>query len=86
MELRAVRCNDNSNVSKILPLTTLRTIDLGGKKISGCLFSRFCGKTRVFFEGNVAPEIVHEARCRIRTCKLLRSGEHTPFALVGAEA
>ena len=25
----------NSNVSQILPLTTFRTIDLGGRKISG---------------------------------------------------
>jgi hypothetical protein len=31
----------NSNVSKILPVTTFRTIDLGGRKISGPLFSRF---------------------------------------------
>ena len=48
----------NSNVSKILPLTTLRTIDLGGRKISGPLFSRFCAKTRVFFEVFYAPEVV----------------------------
>jgi hypothetical protein len=32
-----------------LPVTTLRTIDLGGKKISGPLFSRFCTKTECFF-------------------------------------
>ncbi len=31
----------NSNVSKVLPVTTLRTIDLGGKKNSGPLFSGF---------------------------------------------
>jgi hypothetical protein len=48
----------NSNVSKILPLTTLRTIDLRGKKNSGPLFSRFCAKTRVFFRGNIAPKMV----------------------------
>jgi hypothetical protein len=38
----------NSNVSKILPLTTFRTIDLGGGKIPGRLFSRFCAESRVF--------------------------------------
>jgi hypothetical protein len=31
----------NFHVLNILPLTTLRTIDLGGKKIYGLLFSRF---------------------------------------------
>jgi hypothetical protein len=31
----------NSNVLKILPVTTLRTIDLGSKKYSGSLFSIF---------------------------------------------
>jgi hypothetical protein len=40
----------NSNVSKILPVTTLRTIDLAGRKIPDCLFSRFCAVSRVFFE------------------------------------
>jgi hypothetical protein len=48
----------NSNVSKILPLTTLRTIDLEGKKISGRLFSRFCAKTNDFFK-----EILHHELC-----------------------
>src|ERR1700733_6922162 len=48
----------NSNVSKILPLTTLRTIDLGGRKLAGPLFSIFCAKTACFFEGNSAPEYV----------------------------
>jgi hypothetical protein len=51
----------NSNVSKILPLTTFRTIDLGGGRISGPLFSRFCAKRRVFFEVFCAPEVVHSA-------------------------
>jgi hypothetical protein len=50
----------NSNVSKILPLTTLRTIDLRGKKISGPLFSIFCAKMRVFFEVFSAPEYVQQ--------------------------
>jgi hypothetical protein len=50
----------NSNVSKILPVTTLRTIDLGGKKNSGPLFSGFCAKTRVFFEVNYAPKYVQD--------------------------
>jgi hypothetical protein len=40
----------NSNVSKILPVTTFRTIDLGGKKNSSPLFSRFCEEQRVFFD------------------------------------
>jgi hypothetical protein len=48
----------NSNVSKILPLTTFRTIDLAGGKISEPLFSRFCEKMRVFFEVFSAPECV----------------------------
>jgi hypothetical protein len=52
----------NSNVSKILPLTTLRTIDLRGKKKSGPLFSRFCAKTRAFFEVICAPEYVQTNR------------------------
>ena len=38
----------NFNVSKILPLTTFRTIDLGGKKNSDPLFSIFCREARVF--------------------------------------
>jgi hypothetical protein len=41
--------NHNSNVFKILLVTTLRTIDLEGKKSSGPLFSRFCVKASVFF-------------------------------------
>jgi hypothetical protein len=52
----------NSNVFKILPLTTLRTIDLGGRKISGRLFSIFCGEMRVFFEVFSAPEFVQKQR------------------------
>jgi len=55
MEPEAAGKLRNSNVSKILPLTTFRTIDLGGGKISGRLFSRFCAKMRVFFELNCAP-------------------------------
>ena len=39
----------NSNVSKILPVTTFRTIDLEGKKNSDSLFSRFCEEPSVFF-------------------------------------
>ena len=58
-EPQAARHGDNSHVSKILPVTTLRTIDLGGKKISDPLFSRFCAEMRVFFEQNVAPKYVH---------------------------
>ena len=47
-ELRAVRHHHNSNDSKILPVTTLRTIDLEDKKISDPLFSRFCPEASVF--------------------------------------
>jgi hypothetical protein len=54
-EPEASRKSRNSNVSKILPLTTFRTIDLGGGKISGRLFSRFCAEIRVFFELDCAP-------------------------------
>jgi hypothetical protein len=39
----------NSNVSKILPVTTLRTIDLEGKKNPAPLFSRFWAKNERFF-------------------------------------
>jgi hypothetical protein len=41
--------DDNPNVLKILPVTTLRTIDLQGKKISGPLFSIFCVDREFFF-------------------------------------
>jgi hypothetical protein len=56
----------NSNVSKILPLTTFRTIDLGDKKISGRLFSRFCAEARVFFEVFIAQEYVQLAEVHSR--------------------
>ena len=55
---KAVGYHANPNVSRILPLTTLRTIDLAGRKISGSLFSRFCAEMRVFFEVFSAPECV----------------------------
>jgi hypothetical protein len=57
---RAIGHRDNSHVSKILPITTLRTIDLGDKKNSNPLFSRFCAEMRVFFEVKSAPEYVHQ--------------------------
>jgi hypothetical protein len=60
-ELRASTPHHNSNVLNILRVTTLRTIDLGGKKNSGPLFSRFCGKLSVFFQGNFAPKLVQSA-------------------------
>jgi hypothetical protein len=59
---RHSECRDNFHVLNIVPLTTLRTIDLGGKKNSGPLFSRFCPEQRVFFEGDSAPECVHPKR------------------------
>jgi hypothetical protein len=49
--MKAVETGDNSNVSKILPLSTFRTIDLGGRKISGSLLSIFCGVSSVFLLG-----------------------------------
>jgi hypothetical protein len=55
---QAVTLGDNSHVSNILPLTTFRTIDLGGKEFSDPLFSGFCAEMRVFFEENPAPEYV----------------------------
>jgi hypothetical protein len=58
MESQAIEHGRNSSVSKILPVTTLRTIDLEGKKNSDRLFSRFCGEMRDFFQGNYAPEYV----------------------------
>ena len=61
-EAQAVRHHDNYHVLNILPVTTLRTIDLGGKKNTGPLFSRFCAEMRVFFEVNSAPEYVHQGR------------------------
>ena len=57
-EPHAAACHRNSHVFYILPVTTLRTIDLGGRKISNSLFSRFCAETDVFFEGFSAPECV----------------------------
>jgi hypothetical protein len=59
-EPQAIGHRDNSHVSKILPVTTFRTIDLGGKKNSSPLFSRFCAEMRFFFEVNSAPEYVHQ--------------------------
>jgi hypothetical protein len=59
---QAVTPGDNSHVSNILPLTTFRTIDLGGKEFSDPLFSRFCAEMRVFFEENPAPEYVQKSQ------------------------
>jgi len=53
----------NSNVWNILPVSTLRTIDLGSKKNSNRLFSRFCGKLSVFFEVFLAPKLVQLKDC-----------------------
>jgi hypothetical protein len=58
-EPQPLRHRRNFHVLNILPVTTLRTIDLGGKKISGPLFSRFWAEMSVFFEGKYAPEYVH---------------------------
>ena len=53
---------DNSHVSNILPLTTFRTIDLGGREFCGPLFSRFCAEMRVFFDENPAPKCVQKGQ------------------------
>ena len=49
----------NYNVFYILPVTTFRTIDLGGKKNPDPLFSIFCAEMSDFLEGFSAPECVH---------------------------
>jgi hypothetical protein len=67
MEQLWFRRHVNSNVSKILPLTTFRTIDLGGRKNIDPVFSIFCAKLSVFFEANAAPEYVQLRDCRITT-------------------
>ena len=59
---QAIGHPDNSNVYKILPVTPLRSIDLGGKKNSDPLFSRFYAEMTVFFEANLAPKYVHPKR------------------------
>jgi hypothetical protein len=52
----------NPNVSNILPVTTLRTIDLAGREISDRLFSRFCaGLTKRY----LSPKINFCARDEI---------------------
>src|SRR5579863_10518840 len=50
MEPRAAWNDHNFHVLNILPVTTFRTIDLGGKKNSSPLFSRFCEEQRVFLK------------------------------------
>jgi hypothetical protein len=57
-ELQAAAEPHNSNVSNILPVTTLRTIDLEGKKNSGLLFSGFCVEREIFLTENAAPRLV----------------------------
>jgi hypothetical protein len=52
----------NSNVLNILPISTLRIIDLEGKKNSSPLFSRFCSKTQRFFWRFTAPKYVQSGR------------------------
>jgi len=55
---QAANKNANHNVLNVLPVTTLRTIDLQGKKKSGPLFSIFWAELSDFFERNSAPEYV----------------------------
>jgi hypothetical protein len=64
-ELQAAAEPRNSNVSNILSVTTLRTIDLAGKENPGLLFSRFCVERKIFFN----PKLHHDY------CKL---GGHSP--------
>ena len=49
-EPQAVGHRHNFHVFWILTVTTFRTIDLEGEKISSPLFSRFCEEESVFFE------------------------------------
>jgi hypothetical protein len=56
----ATRCNPN--VSKILPVTTLRTIDLGGKKFPVVCFQYFARKRAIFLQ-----KIVHQDMCKDET-------------------
>ncbi len=58
MERQAARQGDNSHVFYILPVTTLRTIDLGGKKNPNPLFSGLWADLRAFFEA-----IMHQNMC-----------------------
>jgi hypothetical protein len=67
MEPPVVGRHRNSNVSKILPLTTFGTIDLGGNKISGRLFSRFCAQIEIFFQQNPALRIVQSVAWSINS-------------------
>jgi len=71
----------------ILPVTTLRTIDLEGKKKSDPLFSRFWAQERVFFEGNVAPKYVQmNFRCRLtveQTCQTFHQHDEIIRSLKG---
>jgi len=67
MKPQAVSNRDNSNVLNILPATIFRTIDLEGKENSDPLFSRFCAKQSVFFEGYSAPKCVQPVASRKQT-------------------
>jgi len=72
VELQAIGEPYNSNVLNILPVTTLRTIDLEGKENFDPLFSRFCAEMRVFLDRNGAPEGVHaEPGGMFCTCDVL---------------
>jgi hypothetical protein len=73
-ETQAVGHHHNSHVMNILPITTLRTIDLGGIKNYGSLFSIFCAKIERFFQRNYAPEYVHATFSA--AMKQIRLGSH----------
>jgi len=79
VQAKAVEQQDNSNVSKILPVTTFRTIDLGGRKFVDPFFSIFCVELRVFFEVFFAPEYVQAripgALIETKTVRLNSLGE-----------
>ena len=67
-----IETHRNPNVSKILPLTALRIIDLGGRKISGRLFSIFWAESKAFFE-----VFLHQNMCK---GELLPDPHQTIFA------
>jgi len=78
-ELHAVAHHRNSNVCNILPITTLRTIDLQGTKNPDRLFSRFCRERECFFEVFSAPVMVHTT-C-FSSVAMLRPGRRDGAAL-----
>src|SRR5271157_2506175 len=68
MEPQILRHRRNFNVYKILPVNTLRTIDLGGKNSPDPLFSRFCGEQRVFLRVFLHQNMCNKSREAAQEC------------------